>query len=164
MGKERKIIANASVEEMQQMAEMLAADATYYAVEKRFGYHRESVRRWWNAKTDKERKMAAINNTERKKELVQMAFGNTDMALVALDGKIDTALEKAVEELIYRLTSESTKAMSDRDLISATKLLYDMHRDRVKDEDAQPAVQNNTQNIINVFSDAIDNQIRLKDE
>jgi hypothetical protein len=164
MAKERRLIANASVEEMAQMAEMLAADATYYAVEKKFGYHRESVRRWWNAKTDKERKMAALNNTERKKELVQMAFGSTDVALVALDGKIDTALEKAVEELIYRLTSESTKAMSDRDLISATKLLYDMHRDRIKDEETQPAVQNNTQNIINVFSDAIDKQIQLKDE
>ena len=163
MAKERRLIANASVEEMAQMAEMLAADATYYAIEKKFGYHRESVRRWWNAKTDKERKMAALNNTERKREMVQMAFGNTDMALVAVDGKIDTAFEKAIEELIYRLTSESTKAMSDRDLISATKLLYDMRRDRVKDEDAHPSVQNNTQNIINVFSKAIDQHI-MKDE
>ncbi len=157
---EKARLSEATMEQLQEIKDLLAAGASYYSIEKRYGYNRRCVQSWWTTLNDKERKMAAINNTERKKEMVQLAFGNTDMALVAVDGKIDIALEKAIEELIYRLTSESTKAMSDRDLISATKLLYDMRRDRMKDEEAQPTVQNNTQNIINVFSEAIDNHIR----
>lgn len=104
--------------------------------------------------------MAAINNSHRKKEVVQLAFGTTDVAVVAIDNKVDTAFEKAIEELIFRLSGENSKTLADRDLISATKLLYEMRRDRIKDEEAQPTIQNNTQNIINVFSEAIDQQIK----
>jgi hypothetical protein len=159
-----KKIADASMEQLQEIKELLAGGTSYYQIEKKYGYNRNVVRSWWLALEDKERKIAALNNVHRKNEVVQLAFGSTDMALVSTDGKIDTAFDKAIEELIFRLSGDNSKTLSDRDLISATKLLYDMRRDRIKDEEAQPTIQNNTQNIINVFSEAIDNQINSRNE
>lgn len=153
-------LSEASMEQLQEIKTLLAGGASYYSIEKKYGYHRNIVRNWWMAMEDKERKMAAINNSHRKKEVVQLAFGTTDVAVVAIDNKVDTAFEKAIEELIFRLSGEHSKTLADRDLISATKLLYEMRRDRIKDEEAQPTIQNNTQNIINVFSEAIDQQIK----
>lgn len=158
MAQEKRFIANASVEEMQEMASMLAGGASYYAVGKKFGYNRNTIRNWWSAKTDVERRKAAVDNVHIKKEMVQIAFGTTDIEAVTIDGKIDTAFERALEELIYRLSTETSKAMSDRDLISATKLLFDIRRANVREDN--PSIQNNTQNIINVFSEAIDKSLK----
>jgi transposase-like protein len=153
-----KKFGDAPLEELKEMEAMLAGGASYYAVGKKFGYNRNTIRNWWTAKSDADRKKAALDNIHIKKEMVQIAFGTTDVETVSIDGKIDTAFERALEELIYRLSSETSKTMSDRDLISATKLLYDM-RTASKGEE-QPKVQNNTQNIINVFSEAIEESLK----
>ena len=59
---EKSRLSNASMEQLQEIKDMLAGGASYYAIEKKYGYNRNVVRSWWLALEDKERKMAAINN------------------------------------------------------------------------------------------------------
>lgn len=114
------------------------------------------------ARADEKEKKKKLTRAKRRREIVEVAFGNADEAMAVVECPEQTMYLLALDEIKDRLSPLKVKGMSDRDLITITKLLHDIIEDK-KSEDG-PKVQNNTQNIINVFSEAIEQSIKDKYE
>lgn len=148
--------------ELKDIRRMLSRGESIASVAQKYGYHRESIRRWWLIHKDDD-KSKELRQAYQRRGIIETAFGDAELALRAVKGKEDDCYAMALDELKWRLSENRAKGFQDRDLLAIISKMHDIISERTKSVD-QPSVQNNTQNIINVFSEAIEQSIKEKNE
>ena len=163
--KPMKFIQDAPKEEFDEMMREITNGASYYAMEKKYGYHRESIKRAWVRFEDSKRIKIMAEEAKKRNTDIHSALQEIkpDAGVSVVDQKTAIAFEMAMDELIIRFSGNNAKSLSDRDLISACKLLYEIRRGNMEPSDGLPARNQYTQNVVNVFARAIQETIDIQD-
>ena len=159
-----KLINDASPQVLDTMMAEIANGASFYSVGKKYGYHRESIKRAWVKYEEKKRIKLMADETKKRNAEIHVALQELTPStqVSVIDQKVDIAFEMAMNEFIIRLSENNAKALSDKDLISACKLLFDIRRVRDGKIDDDRSTHKYTQNIVNIFSEAIKDTIKTQ--
>ena len=156
MANKRQSIDLASNDTLNRIFIALGQGQSYFQVGKTFNYHPEVIKRRWMRLTSEERMSWMTKATEKSLTMT------TDVP--TCDGewqkKVEVALSCALDELSVRLKGDSAKTINDRDLIAATKMLWDMRHAESGDSAAKIAIQSNVKNITNIFEQSIEKHLK----